>query len=1195
MSSSIRQALQRLVLFVLGAGCLVAWGQTFQGSFTGTVMDQSGAVVPGTLVTITEKDKGVSRSVTTSSDGSFEIPLLPPGRYILGAKKIGFKNFERGPLTLLVNQHLREDITLNVGSAAVVVSVEGSTETVESQTSSVGTTLDEQKVNDVPLNGRNFLELALLVPGVSPGTEGSAVSSRGGGGSINVNGMRDSMNSYWLDGLDDTSVGVGQYTVAPPLDSVQEFRMETGVYEAKFGAHAGAEVNMVTKSGTNDLHGSLYEYVRNTAFNARNFFDPSVAPMHRNQFGATLGGPIVVPGIYDGHDHSFFFLAFEGTREHRDFYDNFLVPTVAETQGNFSDLLNPTCPSQTVLLNPLALMQGSVQPLTDISQVLPQADPAGQGLVNQYPAPNISGASCGAANYTALVDRQVNTNTMTGRVDHQFNTKNSMFVRYNLNFDREFWPSGTVPEGTTTLPGYGRYSHNSYQMGGLDWSHIFSPKLVNEFKVGYNRWQLRQDNQDLGNDLASTLGIMGVNQIGSLSAGVPNMTFSGYASMGADTAVPETGAVNTFQFGDTMTHVLGTHTLSYGVDMRLVRRGNFTVDSTYRGDFGFTGFVTGGLGQLSPQELAGLAGELGLPCAATGKCQSGNSVADALLGLPQYWLNGFQEYISGAFGEYDFFVQDDWRVRPHLTLNLGLRYEYKSLVTEKNNDFSNFDFSNGDLMVAGTSAATLWSFNPSVNPYTGQLLINPAPCTQQTCAQQTLNLGSTPNNRSLQYPDRKNFEPRIGIAWQPFSNPKTVLRAGYGIFYDQTFGDVYFQKAANPPFVHLEEGNIGDALPLLESGTVYPGSGGIIQNALTSIGGTTYPSMSPFQLDFQNAFIQEWSADLQRQLGNTWLFDIGYVGTRGLHLVQETDPNQPINLTSASTLSPAAQATYAGYCQAGSCQSPIPYLANFAYTQSAGSSIYHALQAKVERRFSQGLSILASYTYSKSIDTASGPFSDSRNPNFPQNSYDVAAEKSVSDFNFPQRLSLAYIWNMPFGSTTGKLHDQRLNYLIQGWEVGSVLTVESGPPFTPVVSGNVSGADEINNATVQADTDRPNIVSSPFYPTKQTPQQWVLPSAFSTPSAFTFGNAGRNILRGPGLGSCDFSLLRNFRLGETSKVQFRGEIFNIFNRANFDIPQNIVNTSSFGQIFNTVQPVAGLASGGPGEPRELQLGLWLIW
>ena len=257
-----------------------------------------------------------------------------------------------------MNQHLREDIKLDLGQASDSIVVEAYPATVESQTSSVGTTIDEQKVNDVPLNGRNFLELALLVPGVSPGTSGSAVSTRGGGGSINVNGMRDSMNSYWLDGLDDTSVGVGQYTVAPPLDSVQEFRMETGVYEAKFGAHAGAEVNMVTKSGTNEVHGSAYEYVRNTDFDARNFFDPSVAPMHRNQFGATLGGPIAIPEIYDGRDHTFFFFAYEGTREHRDFYDNFLVPSVADREGNFADLLNPSCSSQTVLLNPLAVDAG---------------------------------------------------------------------------------------------------------------------------------------------------------------------------------------------------------------------------------------------------------------------------------------------------------------------------------------------------------------------------------------------------------------------------------------------------------------------------------------------------------------------------------------------------------------------------------------------------------------------------------------------------------------------------------------------------------------------------------------------------------------------------------------------------------------------------------------------------------------------
>jgi hypothetical protein len=1177
MSFSIRRSLLGLFLYV-SVGCLVVMAQTFQGSFTGTITDPTGAVIPGAVVTVLEENKGFSRSVTSAGDGSYGIPLLPPGHYRLTAQKEGFAKAGRGPITLLVNQHLRLDLTLQVGEQVATVTVEAAPNTVESQTSSVGTTIDAQKVTEVPLNGRNFLELTLLVPGVSPGTAGTHIAARGG--AINVNGMRDSMNSYWLDGLDDTSVGVGQYTVAPPLDSVQEFRMETGVYEAKFGAHAGAEVNMVTKSGTNDVHGSAYEYARNTAFDARNFFDPSVAPMHRNQFGGTIGGPAVLPGIYDGHDRTFFFAAYEGTREHRGFYDNFLVPTMAERQGDFTDLLNPNCSSQTLLLNPL----GGGQPFTNINQVLPQADPVGQALVNQYPPPNIPGASCGAANYSALVDRQVSYDTVTGRMDHQFTGKDSLFVRYSLNLDREFWPTGTVPESTTTLPGYGPFSHNSYQMAGLDSTHIFTPKLVNEFKLGYNRWQLREVNQDLGNNLAASLGITGVYNIGSVPAGIPNMNFSGYAGMGADEGIPESGAVNTFQIGDTLTHVVGSHTLSYGADIREVHRGNFSVDNIIRGEFDFTGFLTGGLGQVS-------AAQLGCPT-----CTLGNSVADALLGLPQYWLNGFKEYISGQFGEYDFFAQDDWRVRPHLTMNLGLRYEYKSLVTEGSNAFSNFDFSNGDLMVAGTNAATLWSFNPSINPQTGQYQITPAPCTSQTCSQQTINLGSTARDRSLQYPDRNDFAPRIGLAWQPFKSSKTVLRAGYGIFYDQTFGDVYFQKAANPPFVQLKEGNSPSVLEGCLLGgpcNFQPGSGQIIQNALSGIVGSIFPTMSPFQLNFRNAFIQQWTADVQEQVGQSWLIDVGYVGTRGLRLVQETDPNQAMNLSVAPAAD--AQATLAACESVNGCTRPYPYLSSFMYTQSSGSSIYHSFQAKVERHMAKGLSLLAAYTYSKSIDTTSGPFSDTRNANFPQNSYDVAAEKAVSDFNVPQRLSLAFLWAMPFGSTVARLDNRSLNHLIEGWEVGSVLTVQSGPPFTPFVSGGISGADEVQITGTGNDTDRPNVMSTSFYPSKQTPQQWLNGSAFSAPSPFTFGDAGRNILRGPGLGSCDFTIHRDFRLGESSHLEFRAEMFNIFNRANFDIPQRNVAASSFGQIFNTVQPVAGLASGGPGEPRELQLGLRLVW
>ena len=1161
------------VLFVIFiftfAGCFAARAQTFQGSFTGTVSDPSGAVIPGAEVRALEEGKGFTRSAVSGRDGSYEIPLLPPGQYRLTVEKDGFEKAVQGPIRLTVNQHPRVDFTLKLGAQSSTLTVEASPLAVESQTSSVGTTITQQQVSEVPLNGRSFLELALLVPGVFPGTEGTRISDRGG--AINVNGMRDSMNSYWLDGLDDTTIGVGQFTVAPPIDSVQEFRMETGVYEAKFGAHAGAEVNIVTKSGTNELHGTAYDYVRNTAFDARDFFDPSVPPFHRNQFGGTVGGPVVIPHVYDGHDRTFFFLAYEGTREHRGFYDNFLVPTAAERGGDFSDLLNPGCPTQTVLLNPLALFQGQIQPFTNITQVLPQADPVGQALINQYPDPNISNASCGAANYTALVDRQVNYDTATARVDHTFNNRDSIFVRYNLNLVREFLPTGTVPESTTTLPGYGTLARNSYQMAGLDWTHIFTPKYVNELKLGYNRWQLREYDQDEGSSLAPALGIQGVRNIGSNPAGIPNLNFAQYASLGADEGVPQTGAVNTFQLADTLTQVLGTHTISYGADMREVHRGNFSVDNIIRGEFDFTGTVSGGLGQVSPQ----LGQAIGCVPPA---CTFGNSIADALLGLPEFWINGFQEYISGSFGEYDFFAGDDWRARPHLTLNLGLRYEYKSLVSDKNNRFANFDFNNGNVIVAGTNAATLLS--PTPNPATGTISLIPAG---------TLNLGSAARNRSLQYPDRDNFAPRIGFAWQPFKNSRTVVRGGYGIFYDQTFGDVYFQKANNPPFVAINTGNLGSALPLLESGTYFPGSGQIIQNALTGIVGTVYPTLSPFQLDFQNAFIQEWTLGLQRQVKRSWLFDLGYVGTRGLHLVQETDPNQPMNLSVSDT-----QATAAA-CQTTGCPRPYPYLSGFSYTQSSGSSIYHALQFKVERRFSEGLSLLASYNYSKSIDTSSGPFSDSRNANFPQNSYDVGAEKAVSDFNFPQRLSVAYLWAMPFGATVAKLDNPHTNYLVEGWQVSSVFTIQSGPPFTPFVSGSVSGADEVQITGTNNDTDRPDVTGTSFYPAHQTPQAWVSGSAFSIPASFTFGDAGRNILRGPGLGTCDFALMRNFRLGESKNLEFRAEVFNIFNRANFDIPQRDVAAPSFGQIFNTLQPQAGLASGGPGEPRELQLALRLRW
>jgi hypothetical protein len=444
-------------------------------------------------------------------------------------------------------------------------------------------------------------------------------------------------------------------------------------------------------------------------------------------------------------------------------------------------------------------------------------------------------------------------------------------------------------------------------------------------------------------------------------------------------------------------------------------------------------------------------------------------------------------------------------------------------------------------------------------------------------------LGSTGENRALQHPDRNNFGPRFGLAWQPFNNPKTVIRGGYGIFYDQTVGDVYFQKSANPPFVKITAGNLQAAAPFIMSGQIVPGTGALIASALVGVAGPVFPTTSPFQLNFSDALIHEWNFDLQRELGQSWLLDVGYVGTRGLHLPRLADPNQPDNSD------PALCDPFLG------CPRVYPQFSGFSYSESSGSSIYHALQTKVERHFSNGMAFLGAYTYSKSIDTNSSPFGTSRNENFPQNSRNLAAEKAASDFDYRHRLSLAYVFVLPFGYKLWKPQDPKLNYLVKEWMLSGVAVAQSGPAFTPQISGNISQADEQQITGTGHPTDRPNVASGSYYPSNPTPDQWILSSAFSAPASFTFGNAGRNILRGPGIATWDFSLTRNFRLRESKAVEFRAEMFNLLNHANFDIPVRDLASPNFGKILNTLRPIAGDVSGGPGDPREMQFALRFSW
>jgi hypothetical protein len=1143
MQRPVRVSLSAMLVLLFACSvCLRA--QQFQGSFTGTVTDPSGAVVPGVLVTALQIDTGFTRSAVSLEDGSYTIPLLPPGHYRLTAAKAGFETSSQGPIELLVDGHPKVDFRMKVGVQTTTVTVEATPHILDTEGSAVGTTIEQEKVGELPLNGRHFLELTLFTPGVVPAADGSENSTRGGG--INVNGLRETMNTFLLDGMNNTSLGVGTFVVTPPVDSVQEFRMETGMYEAKFGAQAGAQVNVVTKSGTNRFHGTMHEFLRNSALDARNFFDPEVPPFRRNQFGGTLGGPVKLPGVYDGHDRSFFFLAFEGLRHRRDFFRFGVVPTMAERTGDFSDLLAPDCSTQTVLVNPLALLQGQVQTFTNITSVIPTGpDPTGQAMVELLPKPNISNAGCGAANYGSEIHEKAGFDNYVGRVDHRWGSKNTLFFRYNLTLDRETHPSDPIP-------GFGRVDRNGFTQTGLDWTHTFTPTLINELKLSYNRWQLRYNNEDQGEMVGQQLGIKDSPTL-FRQTGIPNLNFSGCCSLGAGTNVPQAGAVNTFEFAEALTHVHGNHSLTYGADIRPVRRGNFYIDSYIRNQFDFTGLVSGGLGNLT-------AGDLGLPSNYT----LGNGLADAMLGLPTDWINGASTYISGAGTKYDTFAQDSWKVRRNLTLNLGLRYEYNSLITDKYDHFSSFDFNKGLLVVAGRKDVTLMNYDPSANQYV---------------TVGTESLGGENVNRALYLPDRHNWAPRVGFAWQPFNNSKTVVRSGYGVFYDQTFGDVYLSKVANPPFAKVNLGIITAAVPLLMANPQVIGTGYLIQNAFEpgSVA-PLFPGLSPYELHFQDATVHEWAFDIQRELPGSWLLDMGYVGTRGLHLPRHTDPNQQIP-------DPVNDTTVRPYPNFGN---------NFAYTESSASSIYHALQVKFEKHYAHGLAFLGAYTWSKAIDTVSSFYGSGRSSDTEQNYRDLAAEKGRADFDFRQRLSLAYVYELPFGKSVWKLQDTKLNYFLEDWELSGIATVQTGAPWTPYISGDISHTEQ---------QDRPNWSGQNPYPAHQTVNQWAYgltlpdgsPGPFSTPQPYTFGSAGRDILTGPGLAAWDFSLIRKFRLAESKELEFRAEMFNMLNSPNFQTPNSDVASQSFGKIFNTVQPIAGIPSGGPGDPREIQFALKFIW
>ena len=1046
----IHHAICLAVLFALSSPA-----QTVRGSIGGAVTDSSRHALADAAVTLTEDATNRKHAAVTDARGEFLIPSLPPGSYQLEVMHPGYGGHSQR-LILALDQELRVDVPMLAGNRTETIEVTATRAMVKTDSAAMGTVIDNRSIIGLPLDGRNFYQLALLVPGVVPAAQGSAGAVLGDI-ALNVNGAREDSNNFLLDGIYNGDPKLNTFGVTPPVDAIQEFEVLTSVYDASFGRNTGGQVNVVLKTGSNAFHGSAYEFFRNAALDARNFFAPAGAakPQYqRNQFGASLGGPI-------RKGKTFFFADYEGGRARQGITQVSNVPTAAERTGDFSASAVP----------PIDLFTGQPFPGNKIPAAF--LNPVGVAIAALYPLPN---RAVPGQNFVSSPVERDRDDHFDVRLDHSLSPSSDLSVRYTFA-DRNLYDpfSGS---GFALVPGYGTTVPRRAQNVMLGETHVFTPNFINEVRAGYNRVSAGSYQQNIGQDLNGRLGLPELST-NPRDFGLSIISVTGYSPLGDDYNNPQHSASNILELTDQATYNRGRHLLKFGVDLRDLRQNAYR-DEQARGFLDFLGLITG-----NPlEELL-----FGLPTVT----------AVATLDNPEH-LRTHSAY---------FFGQDTFRVRPDLTLSLGLRYEYNAPPVDAQNRANIFDLATGSLVEVGTNGVPRSGYNP----------------------------------------DRINFAPRVGVAWSP-GNRGRVFRAGYGIYYDQgalaTGEGLYF----NPPYFNFQVFYPLPTAPLYVNDP-FP------QNFPLP----SPPSALAYQRNFRTPYMQQWDLGIQQQIGKSRVVEVAYVGSKGTDLLTARDINQAFPSPQQPNLR------------------PNPLFADVDYLESAANSIYHSLQARYQQRLTAGLSMLASYTFSKSIDDASDFFSSAGDANFPQNSYNLRAERGLSNFDVRHRLSLSYSYDFP----THRFDQAWLRFLLGGWQSYGILTFQTGQPFTVAL---LPGDDNSNTGTsilgFGGANDRPNVVGNPRL-SNPTPDLWFNTAAFAIPPYGSFGNAGRNIIEGPAFQTINLSLVKNTTVREGMTLQFRAESFNFLNHPNFNLPDNFVGSPTFGQILSAQ------------DPRHIQFGLKLLF
>ena len=1108
-------------LLLLLAAAPLAFAQINTASLSGLATDPSGAALPKVNVTLTDESTGYSRTVQTDSAGAYSMQDVPIGTYSVGVGDSGFESITE-KIVLTVGQRAREDFHLQVGSTQQTIQVNSAAPLLSPDDASISEEIGSVTIEQTPLSLRNWDDLLRVVPGVQIArfTQQSGATSAGRVGDFNVNGIHSLQNDFILDGIDNNTFSenvqeLSTESAHPSLDTIAEFNVITNPYSAEYGRSPGGVVSVNTKSGANQFHGLGYEYVRNNYFDSNDFFSDrhglTKPKYNQNQFGANLGGPIL-------KNHLFFFFDYEGTRIKQGVLRTSTVPLPNERIGDFSPataaavgVKYPTIYDPTTCQP--AFSGTNCQPFANNSVPMGSLDPTMQKLMALFPLPNTTtaGSPPDLNNYIRNAPLTDFEDNYDARADWHASSSDTVFMRYNYSTRQRDIPGylGGLADGSSTSA-WGNQTLKAYSTV-LGWTHIINQRMVNEFRFGWVRDYSFAEQQPFSLGQMAGDFVPGIPDNPAIGGGIPLTSFANYAFEGSPDFLPKQQVPMQYQYNDTLSTVLGRHTLKYGVSLYLPMRNLFQDEPSTRGDLDFTTVFT-------------------CQHSAPGKCVSGTgfSYADGLLGYTQTTSLTNVFFIDQRLWMASGFIEDDWKATPKLTLNLGMRYDFATPATEGQNRMADFNPATGSLMFASSGSL---------------------------------------QNRTIVQPNTTNFGPRVGFAYSP--DQKTVFRAGYGIYYTlfERIGSED-ELAENPPFLINKE-LVSNTAPVLTPSVGFPSN--FLDPSTVNFSNLTAYHIRSIPVSDPEPYVQQWSAGIQRLIGQAWAAEVDYVGTKSTHLDVIRNYNQPLIAGGVST----------GVV-------PYPNFGQIEWTSPIGAGNYGGLQASLTRRMTNGLEVRAAFTHSRSLDNTpeelesnSGDAPDGRN---------YKTWYGPSDFDTPNRVAVSYVYDLPFGRGQAMLQRGPLAWILGNWETSGVYSYYSGHPF------QVNENDGNHNSVLDPygyTTATPNLIGTPH--TVGDPDCWFYASndtacslhaassytnAYTTTAVGAIGNVGRNTLRGPDVDVFDAALLRNFPITEGWNIQARWEVFNVTNTPEFGQPNGNITSGSVASITTLA-----------GDPRVMQFAL----